>query len=73
MPCRPFEGEYRTKGSRDSDGDIDMWEFMSLAKRLGFSFDEMKEISFVSLVNILFSSVKPDSKEATQKDIDAFF
>lgn len=46
---------------------------MSLAKRLGFSFEELKEISFVSLVNILFSSVKPDTSEATQKDIDAFF
>lgn len=65
-------GEYKTKGS-DTGDELDMFELLALAKRLNFSFEELKEISFVSLVNILFSSVTPDTKEATQADIDAFF
>lgn len=30
----------------------------------------MKEMSFVSLVNILYSSVKENENKATQQDID---
>lgn len=33
----------------------------------------MKEMSFVSLANILLSTVEDDEKEATQADIDRFF
>lgn len=33
----------------------------------------MKEMSFVSLANILLSSVESDEKEATQEDIDRYF
>ena len=33
----------------------------------------MKEMSFVSLANILLSSVEEDEKEATQEDIDKYF
>ena len=33
----------------------------------------MKEMSFVSLANILLSSVEDDEKEATQEDIDKYF
>ena len=33
----------------------------------------MKEMSYVSLVNILLSSVEDEETEATQSDIDAFF
>lgn len=33
----------------------------------------MKEMSFVSLANILLSSVEDDEKQATQEDIDRYF
>lgn len=33
----------------------------------------MKEMSFVSLMNILLSNVEEDSKSATQDDIDRMF
>lgn len=33
----------------------------------------MKEMSFVSLANILLSSVEDDEKPATQADIDKYF
>ena len=73
MPCPPFIGEYKRTSQNSSDEEIDMLEVVALAKRLNFTFDEMKEISFVTLVNILLSNVEPDSKEASQKDIDSFF
>lgn len=33
----------------------------------------MKEMSYVSLINILLSSVEDDEKQATQEDIDRYF
>ena len=33
----------------------------------------MKNMSFVSLANILLSTVENDEKEATQDDIDKYF
>ena len=50
-----------------------MYEVIALAKRLNFSFAELREMSFCTLLNILLSNVKNDEKEATQKDIDNFF
>lgn len=34
--------------------------------------DDLKEMSFVSLINILYSSVEEKENKATQKDIDNF-
>jgi len=65
-------GEYLTKSNSEGE-ELNMYELLALAKRLNFNFEELKEISFVSLINILFSSITPDEKDATQKDIDTFF
>lgn len=50
---------------------------MALAKRLNITKDEMLDMSFVSLMNILISSVSDedsgDVREATQEDIDRMF
>ena len=47
---------------------------MALAKRLNISMSDMKEMSFVSLLNILLSSIESTSdnsvRKATQDDID---
>lgn len=47
---------------------------MALAKRLNITMNDMKEMSFVSLLNILLSSVESSSNDgtrtATQEDID---
>lgn len=51
---------------------MDIFEVVALAKRLNISFDDMKEITFITLLNILISSVKDDTTKASQKDIDAF-
>ena len=39
---------------------------------MNFSFAELKEISFCSLINILLSLVAPEERTAKQSDIDAF-
>ena len=48
---------------------------MSLAIRQGITIEAMKDMSFVSLVNILISSVHHEDGErkATQEDIDRMF
>lgn len=49
---------------------------MALAKRLNITTNDMKEMSFVSLLNILLSSIEPSSdgtRKATQEDIDRVF
>lgn len=61
----------------DSDKPIDAYEIIALAKRLNISTDEMKDMSFVSLMNILISSVENNEEDnvrkATQEDIDRMF
>lgn len=55
---------------------MSIYEVVALARRLNISIDDMKNMNFVSLVNILLSSVgetQSDTRSATQKDIDRFF
>lgn len=66
-------GEYKTRTKGSDDEEMPMYEVIALSKRLNFSFSELREISFVTLINILLSTVQSDEKEATQKDIDSFF
>ena len=46
---------------------------VALAKRLNITITDMKEMSFVSLANILLSTVEDDERQATQEDIDKYF
>ena len=46
---------------------------MSLAQRLGITKEEMENMSFVSLFNILIAATGEEEKKATQKDIDRMF
>jgi len=69
----PFQGELKEVDSLPSNNEpMDIFEVVALAKRLNISFDDMKEITFITLLNILISSVKDDTTKASQKDIDAF-
>ena len=38
---------------------------------MNFSIEELKELSFCALINILLCQVGTKEKEASQKDIDA--
>lgn len=46
---------------------------MALALRLNIRPEDMKQMSYVSLVNILLSTVEEDTKNASQEDIDRMF
>ena len=76
MQLHPYQGEYKKIPKKSTNSEpIDEYEIIALAKRLGISIEEMKEMSFVSLMNILISSIDEDdgTKKATQEDIDAYF
>lgn len=73
MQLIPYQGNYKTKSNSKSNKEFDEYEVVALAKRLNITFDDMKEMSFVSLANILLSSVEDDEKNATQEDIDRYF
>ena len=66
-------GNYKTKSNNTSNKEFDEYEIVALAKRLNISIDDMKEMSFNSLANILLSTVDDDTREATQEDIDKYF
>lgn len=68
----PFKGEYKTLNSNNDEEPLDIYEVVALAKRLNITLNDLKEMSFVSLVNILLSSVEEKESKATQKDIDNF-
>ena len=55
------------------DGEAVKSRIGILAKKLGITFEEMKQMSFVSLINILLSSVQEHENKATQEDIDRMF
>ena len=71
----PFQGEYKQFPKSENTEPADEYDVMSLAKRLGISIDEMKEMSFVSLFNVLIASTntEKDERKATQEDIDRLF
>ena len=54
MLCHPYQGDLKQFPNNDEDGEpIDEYEIIALAKRLGISIEEMKDMSFVSLLNIM--------------------
>ena len=71
----PFQGEYKEIKSQNNAEPIDEFEIVALAKRLNISIEDMKNMSFVSLINILISTVeeKSTTRKATQEDIDRMF
>lgn len=52
---------------------MDEYEVVALAKRLNITIEDMKQMSFVSLINILISTVEEKERTATQEDIDRVF
>lgn len=76
MLVHPYQGDYKSINSNsNSDEPIDEYEIVALAKRLNITMDDMASMSFVSLINILLSSVEDKEKEKkpTQEDIDKMF
>lgn len=76
MQCLPYQGEYKKlPQTNNSNKIVDEYEIIALAKRLNITIEDMKQMSFVSLMNILISAVGGEDveKQASQEDIDTFF
>ena len=75
MHVLPYQGNYKQiKTNGKSNEPIDEYEVVALAKRLNITMEDMANMSFVSLINILLSTVEEDKeKKASQDDIDKFF
>lgn len=75
MHVLPYQGNYKQiKTNGKSDEPIDEFEVVALAKRLNITMEDMANMSFVSLINILLSSVEEQKEQkASQDDIDKFF
>ncbi len=76
MLVLPYQGNYKqTSTKSNSNKEIDEYDVIALAKRLNITFDDMKEMSFVSLMNILLSSVEEhsDVREGTEEDARKYF
>ena len=75
MPHLPYQGEYKYLKASNNNEPVDEYDIVSLSKRLNISLDDMREMSFVSLMNTLISSVenKDTTQEATQEDIEKYF
>lgn len=75
MRHRPYQGEYKQISKKSNSGEADEYEVVSLAYRQGIRTEDMKQMSFVSLMNILISSIDDSdgTQQATQSDIDRLF
>ena len=49
---------------------MDIYNIVALAKRLNIRLEDMKQMTFVSLMNILYSTIEEKENKASQKDID---
>lgn len=74
LPVLPYQGNYKKiNKSSSSEEPIDEYEVVALAKRLNITLDDMDRMSFVSLMNILLSTVEEKENKPTQEDIDKMF
>jgi len=67
-------GNYKIiNNTSSSSEEMDEYEVVALAKRLNITFEDMKQMSFVSLINILISSVEEKENKPNQDLIDKYF
>lgn len=74
----PYLGELKQLPQTNNNGKLDDFDVFALAKKSGISVEEMKEMSYVSLVNVLISMVYDEDttngvSEATPEDIRRYF
>ena len=75
----PYLGEIKQIPNKgEEDKPIDEYEVVALAARHNITIEDMKSMSFTTLLNILLSDLEDsnsssDVRDATQADIDRFF
>ena len=74
MHYLPYQGKYKQLSTNENTEEVDEFTILALCKKANISVDEMKHMSFVSLVNTLVSYVeeKPTTRKATKEDIERF-
>lgn len=74
MHYPPYQGTYKHLQSSESVEEVDEYEIMALAIRQGIRPEDMQQMSFVSLMNILISAVeeKDTTRKASKEDIKRF-
>ena len=69
MHFHPYQGTYKQISTSESNEEVDEYEIMALAIRQGIRPEDMENMSFVSLMNILISTVEEKEHKATKEDI----
>lgn len=64
----PFQGEYKKTKVKSNDSPADEYEIYGVAKRLGISIEEMKQMSFVSLYNTIISCTSEETERKSTLD-----
>lgn len=70
MP-QPFVEEFKNKEETSGTGkSIDVYDLLAMSLRIGIRLEDWKDMSFVGLANVLYSSMPKEQNTARQKDID---
>ena len=72
MPL-PFVEEFKNKEETTSNSKgkgIDVYDLLAMSLKIGIRLEDWKDMSFVGLANVLYSSMPKDKEKAQQKDID---
>lgn len=77
-----FQGKYTNENKEDKkeeqDRELNIYELMAMALRLGIRMDDFSDMDFPLLVNLLDASIPKQEKkqtkykEATQEDIEFY-
>lgn len=74
MHVHPYQGNYKQiNKDSSSNKELDEYEIVAIANKLNIKLDDMKQMSFVSLLNIMISNIDEKEDYATQEQIDAMF
>lgn len=69
MQYHPYLGTYKPFKGKSSNEEMDEYELMSLCIRQGIRPDDLKEMSYVTLINTLISMVEEKEQKATPEEI----
>lgn len=72
LVCHPFKGNSNHTTQSSSSEDIDIYDIVAVALKFGLRMEDLKDMTLVSLSNIIYSYTRKREPMATQKDIDAF-
>lgn len=74
MHYLPYQGKYKELSTNNTTEEVDEYDILALCLKANITPEDMKQMSFVSLINTLVSFVeeKPTTRKATKEDIERF-